>query len=162
MIDFRTTLRLLSEHGVSFILCGGAAAIVHGSSRLTRDLDIVYARTPENLTRLVGALAEQAPYPRGAPAGLPFRWSEVTLRNGLNFTLETRLGPLDLLGELAGGGGYEALIGHTVEVELFGVRCRSLDLPTLIMVKRAAGRPRDLDAVAELESIMMERGRDTE
>jgi predicted nucleotidyltransferase len=159
VIDFDVLLRLLTEHDVAFIIVGGAAAIIHGSGRLTQDLDIVYQRTPENLARLVRALADQAPYPRGAPEGLPFRWSEATLRNGLNFTLETRLGPLDLLGEIPGGGGYDQLIDHSVEVAVFGVRCRSLDLPTLIRVKRAAGRPKDLDAVAELESIRDERPR---
>lgn len=153
MIDFGGVLRLLREHDVAFILVGGAAAIVHGSSRLTQDLDLVYERTPENIARLAPALAGQGPYPRGAPEGLPFRWSEATLRNGLNFTLETRLGSLDLLGEIPGGGGYDDLIAHTVEVEVFGVRCRTLDLPTLILVKRAAGRPKDLEAVAELEAI---------
>jgi len=153
MTDFETLMQLLAEHDVAFIIVGGAAAIVHGSSRLTEDLDVVYQRTPENLARLVRALTGQSPYPRGAPPGLPFQWSEGTLRLGLNFTLETRLGQLDLLGEIAGGGGYDDLIDHTVEVEVFGVRCRCLDLPTLLLVKRAAGRPKDLEAIAELEAM---------
>jgi predicted nucleotidyltransferase len=157
MTDFPELLRLLSEHEVAVIIIGGAAAIVHGSSRLTQDLDLVYQRTPQNIARLAQALQEQAPYPRGAPPGLPFRWSEATIRRGLNFTLQTRLGQLDLLGEVTGGGGYEALLGHTVEVELFGIRCRCLNLETLIQTKRAAGRPKDLEAIAELEAIREER-----
>ncbi len=80
-MEFPKLLRLLSEHGVAFIVIGGAAAVIHGSSRLTQDLDLVYERTPENIARLVQALAEQAPYLRGAPPGLPFRWSEATVRN---------------------------------------------------------------------------------
>ena len=76
---------------------------------------------------------------------------------GLNFTLETGIGPLDLLGEVTGGGGYEDLLGHTIEVEVFGVQCRCLDLPMLIQTKRAAGRPRDLEAIAELEVIREEQ-----
>ena len=66
---------------------GGAAAIAHGSARLTQDLDIVYRRTPGNLDRLVAALAAHKPYLRGAPAGLPFVWDREVLQRGLNFTL---------------------------------------------------------------------------
>jgi predicted nucleotidyltransferase len=157
MIDFPKLLRLLTEHDVAFLIIGGVAAVIHGSSRLTQDLDVVYQRSPQNLTRLVRALAEQSPYLRGAPPGLPFQWSVATLRMGLNFTLETSVGPLDLLGEVTGGGSYEDLLEHTIEVEVFGVRCRCLDLPALIRTKRAAGRPKDLEAIAELEVIWEEQ-----
>jgi predicted nucleotidyltransferase len=157
MIDFPKLLQLLTEHDVAFIIIGGVAAVIHGSSRLTQDLDVVYQRSPQNLTRLVQALAEQSPYLRGAPPGLPFEWSVATLRMGLNFTLETSVGPLDLLGEVTGGGRYENLLGHTIEVEVFGLRCRCLDLPALIQTKRAAGRPKDLEAIAELEVIWEEQ-----
>jgi hypothetical protein len=78
MIDFPKLLRLLSEQGVEFIIVGGVAAVIHGSSRLTQDLDIVYRRVADNLTRLVQALAGQAPYLRGAPPDLPFEWSVAT------------------------------------------------------------------------------------
>lgn len=157
MIDFPRLLRLLTEHDVAFIIIGGVAAVIHGSSRLTQDLDIVYQRSPQNLTRLVQALAEQSPYLRGAPPGLPFQWSVATLCMGLNFTLETGVGPLDLLGEVTGGGRYEELLDHTIEVEVFGLRCHCLDLPALIQTKRAAGRPKDLEAIAELEVIWEEQ-----
>ena len=157
MIDFPKLLRLLTEHDVAFIILGGVAAVIHGSSRLTQDLDVVYQRSPQNLTRLVQALAKHSPYLRGAPPGLPFQWSVATLRMGLNFTLETSVGPLDLLGEVTGGGSYEDLLAHTIEVEVFGIRCRCLDLPALIRTKRAAGRPKDLEAIAELEVIWEEQ-----
>jgi hypothetical protein len=63
------------------------------------------------------------------------------------------------LGEIVGGGGYEALLPHTIELELFGLRCRCLDLAKLIEVKRAAGRPKDFEALAELEAIRESRTR---
>ena len=157
MMDLPKLLRLLTEHGVAFIIVGGVAAVIHGSSRLTQDLDVVYQRSHQNMVCLVQALKEQSPYLRGAPPGLPFQWSEATLRMGLNFTLETSLGPLDLLGEITGGGRYEDLLNHIIEVEIFGVRCRCLDLAALIRTKRAAGRPKDLEAIAELEVILEER-----
>ena len=89
--------------------------------------------------------------------GLPFRWDVPTLRRGLNFTLTTSLGDIDLLGEIAGGGTFEALLPHSVELTLFGIPCLCLGLDKLIQVKRAAGRPKDLEAIAELEAIREER-----
>jgi predicted nucleotidyltransferase len=161
MIDYPGLLRALVDAGVDFIIVGGAAATAHGAARLTQDLDVVYARDPSNLARLAAALAPHEPYLRGAPADLPFRLDAETLRRGLNFTLTSKLGDIDLLGEIVGGGGYDALIGHTIEIELFGVRCRCLGLDKLIDVKRAAGRPKDLEALAELETIREERGEDS-
>jgi predicted nucleotidyltransferase len=159
VIDFPALLRALAEGGVSFIIVGGAAATAHGSSRLTLDLDVVYERSRENIARLARALAPHGPYLRGAPEGLPFRFDEETIRRGLNFTLTSKLGDVDLLGEIVGGGGYAQLLPHTIELELFGVRCLCLDLDKLIEVKRAAGRPKDLEALAELEAIREESGR---
>lgn len=153
MTDFRALLQTLTQAGVRFIVVGGAAATAHGSSRLTVDVDVVYERTPENLRRLVTGLRPHQPYLRGAPPGLPFLWDEETLRRGLNFTLTTRLGDLDLLGEITGGGAYDDLLPHTLTLEPYGIECRCLDLDHLIQVKRAAGRPKDLEALAELEAI---------
>ncbi|MGA7615770.1 MAG: hypothetical protein WBX15_11395 [Thermoanaerobaculia bacterium] len=83
MVDFRGLLGRLVETRVDFIVVGGVAATIHGSSRLTSVLDIVYARSPENLARLVEALAPIHPYLRGAPPGLPFSFDLPTLRRGL-------------------------------------------------------------------------------
>ena len=157
MTQFPELLRLLGDHGVAFIVVGGGAATAHGSPRLTLDLDVVYQRMPENLDRIVAALAPQSPYPRGAPKGLPFRWDRRTLSFGLNFTLNTSLGLIDLPGEITGGGKYEDLLPHTVRLDVFGVSCLCIDLETLISVKRAAGRPKDFEAIAELEAIVEEK-----
>jgi hypothetical protein len=157
MTDFKALLRALSEGGIEFILIGGAAATVHGSSRLTRDVHVVYRRTRENMARLVAALTPYRPYLRGAPPGLPFRWDVPTVERGLNFTLVTQLGDLDVLGEIVGGGGYDALLPSTSVINAFDVQCRCLNLDRLIEVKRAAGRPKDLEALAELEAIQEER-----
>jgi hypothetical protein len=158
MTDFRGLLEALSLAHVEFVIVGGLASTAHGSARLTQDIDVVYSRSDANLRRVIAALAPHRPYLRGAPHGLPFVWDEATLRRGLNFTLTTTLGEIDLLGEIAGGGTYEALIAHTVELEMLGFGCRCLDLPTLIRVKRAAGRPKDFEVLAELETLLQERG----
>jgi|SRR5580704_6596313 hypothetical protein len=159
MTDFGGLLAALEQASVEFLVVGGAAATAHGSVRLTVDLDLVYRRTPENLARVVEVFRTLAPYPRGAPAGLPFSWDERSLKQGLNFTLTTTLGAVDLLGEITGGGDYDALLPHTIVLEPFGVKCRCLSLRKLIEVKTAAGRPKDFEAVAELETIEEERAK---
>ncbi len=157
MIDFAALLRCLAGGGVEHILVGGAAATAHGSARLTQDLDIVYRRSEDNIHRLVSALAPYKPYLRGAPPGLPFAWDVRTIQRGLNFTLTTDLGALDMFGEITGGGRYEDLLPDSIPISVFGTTCHCLGLERLIQVKRAAGRPRDLEAVAELEAILEER-----
>lgn len=69
MTDFKQLLHLLSTSKVDFILVGGMAATVHGATRLTQDLDIVYSRSRANLERLAAALAPYQPYLREQPAG---------------------------------------------------------------------------------------------
>jgi hypothetical protein len=154
---FKELIARLCEAEVEFIIVGGVAGTLHGSGRATKDLDVVYRRSPENLTRILRALAPHEPYPRGAPRGLPFVWDRRTLDFGVNFTLTTSLGLIDLLGEITGGGTYEQLLPFTVTLQLAGFPCLCLDLPKLIAVKRAAGRPKDFEAVAELETLVDER-----
>jgi predicted nucleotidyltransferase len=153
MVDLERLLPALSGAGVEFIVIGGVAAIVHGSARLTQDLDVVYRRNPENIVRLATALKPFAPYLRGAPPGLPFQWDAETIQRGLNFTLVTSVGPLDVLGEIAGGGTYETLISHSRKLSVFGIECYCLGLDRLIQAKRDAGRPKDLEVIAELEAL---------
>ena len=160
MTDFRALIRLLADNNIEFIIVGGAAATAHGSARLTSDLDVVYERSSENIRRIVEALRSNQPYLRGAPPGLPFDWSAQTIEKGLNFTLTTTLGALDLLGEIVGGGGYKELLPHTIDIEVAGVNCKCLGLERLIVVKRAAGRPKDLEVIAELEQILNEARQD--
>ena len=100
--DFASVLTALSDGGVRFVLIGGLAMISHGSAHITQDIDIFYARDPENRAALVRALATHAPRLRGAPEGIPFFWDERTLKDVSNVTLETDWGAVDLLGYVTG------------------------------------------------------------
>ena len=157
MNAYRELLRTLVDGGVEFVVVGGVAATVHGSARFTADVDVVYRRTPRNIRALASALAPLSPYLRGAPPGLPFVFDEGTIERGLNFTLTTSLGAIDVLGEVVGAGGYDGLEAHTQVMSVLGVECRCVDLEMLIHLKRAAGRPKDLEAIAELEALREER-----
>lgn len=158
MIEFRRLLESLERHEVAFVIVEGIAATLHGSARLTFDLDVVYERTPANLERLVAALAPFTPYLRGAPPGLPFKFDVETLKRGLNFTLTTSDGPIDLLGEVSGIGTYAHARERADKADMFGGTYHFLDLDALIISKKAAGRPKDFEAIAELEAIREERG----
>ena len=158
-------IKVTDEHGygdllqrlihckVEFVLIGGLAAIARGSNRATFDIDVVYERSAENMRRLVDAIGELDPYLRGAPPGLPFVWELATIQQGLNFTLTTRIGDIDLLGEAAGDGRYESVFPDSTEIQLFGQTCRCVTVERLIALKRAAGRPKDFETIAELEAI---------
>jgi predicted nucleotidyltransferase len=157
MNDFERILTSLRSADVAFVIVGGVAATVHGSARLTSDVDVVYERSRANIERLVRALTPLNPYLRGAPAGLPFKFDVETVRRGLNFTLTTEAGPMDVLGEITGIGDYSAVLAVSEELTLYGAPYRCINLDALIISKRAAGRPKDIEAVAELELIRDEK-----
>ena len=151
--DYGALIGALSKAAVDVIIIGGVAGNAHGSSRFTQDVDVVYSRDGDNVERMVRALRPLRPYPRGAPPGLPFDWSVATVSLGFNFTLLTTAGSLDLFGEIVGGGTYEDLLAQSVVMHVFDCDVRVLGLPALITVKRAAGRPKDFEALAELELL---------
>ena len=146
-------LQGLSTAGVRLVVVGGVAAAAHGSAHVTNDLDICYDEAPDNLARLATLLAQWEPYPRGVEQGLPFFMDERQLRTTPLMTLTTREGNLDVLDRVAGVGDYAKALEHSVEFEAFGVRFPTLDLPALIKAKRAAGRPKDMAQLPELEAL---------
>ena len=146
-------LRLLGRFEVEFVVIGGVAAIVYGSSQFTNDLDVCYARNLANLERIATALHSVNARLRGAPENLPFILDSETLRKGLNFTFTTNIGVLDLLGEVSGVGYYEDVLAGSTTYELFGYLVPVIDIGKLITAKRSAGRPKDLIAIPELEAI---------
>jgi hypothetical protein len=127
--DFAALILALAEGRVEFILVGDVAAAVHGATRaIYAVVDVLYSRNPENIARIVSALAPLKPYWRGAVPGLPFRCDADTVSHGLNFTLTTTAGNIDLLGELTYNGTYEKLLPDTIIVAVFGIECRCLSL----------------------------------
>ena len=153
-MNFDRAVQALCDAGVEFIIIGGWSAILHGSAQVTSDLDIFFARKPENLRRLVKALEPYHPRLADLAEGLPFLWDEATLRNGTVFTLTTELGRIDLLGEVSGLGSFEEVAAVSLIVDAFGRRVQTLDLRSLIAAKRAAGRTKDLLALPELEGLL--------
>jgi hypothetical protein len=115
---------------------------MHGSSYLTNDLGLCYSRTSANVRLLAAALAPHHPRPAGFPLELPFIWDDRTLHGGTVFTLDTDLGRIDLLAEVAGLGGWNEIRKGCVRLPAFDREVWTLDLPSLVRAKRAAGRPK--------------------
>ena len=149
----------LDAAGVRFVVVGGVAAAAHGSTHVTNDLDICYDAPSENIARLARLLADWEAYPRGIERGLPFFMDERQFRTTPLMTLTTREGDLDVLDRVAGVGDFDRVLDQSVEFDGFGVRFRALDLPALIRAKRAAGRPKDIAQLPELEAIVALRSK---
>ena len=151
-------LRALHEAGVRHIIIGGFAVNAHGVIRPSKDLDVVPDPDPANLERLAALLSDLDAHHVGLrdfrPEEFPFDPTRAEdLRQGANFRLETRLGDLDILQWVAGiesDPAYDALAAEAIEGELDGIPLRVCGLEHLIAMKRAAGRPRDLDDLQRL------------
>lgn len=150
---FQDLIEALVGAGVEFAIIGGVALVLHGSSRTTQDLDICYGRGRQNLERLAAALDRFHPTLRGAPPDLPFRLDARSLDSGLNFTLASDAGDIDLLGEVPGVGGYPQVADDAVILEIYGHAVRVMSLAALERAKRAAGRLKDLADLAEIAEL---------
>ena len=140
--DVGELLRRLSGARVEFVVVGGAAAVLHGAPITTEDLDIVHRRTSENVSRLKNLLDELDAHVRElANRRLPP--DESALLGEGHVLLSTSLGPLDCLGTLADGLGFEELESHSESFMDEGAEFRVVDLSTLIDIKTKTGRAKD-------------------
>lgn len=157
--DFVAILRVLAAHDCRFIVVGGISAVLHGAPVSTYDLDLVHSRDPENVERLLFALAElDARYRHSL--GRDLRPGSSHLVGPGHQLLHTRFGDLDLLGSLDGGRSYEDLIGRTDELNVAGLCLRVVRLDELIEIKRRAARDKDKFVVPILEHTLRQRGQE--
>ncbi len=143
----------LRRRQVRLVLIGGVAMRVHGASHLTDDVELLYAREPDNLAALVEALAPPHPRLKGARPDLWTHWDLRTLRAGLNLAFDTDAGAIDLLGDVPGVDSFNGVWERSTEIELLGTEVRVASLPELMAKKRAAGRPKDELHLRELERL---------
>jgi len=155
----REILERLTARGVDFVVVGGFAAVIHGSPRLTQDLDLCCARDPANLQALGELLIALNARLYGIEEELPFVADERTLRGTEILTLQTDLGKVDLLANPEGSPSYPALKASAERVDIEGLLISVASISALVAMKRAAGRPKDLADIAELEVIERLRGR---
>ncbi len=160
MQDFsEKVIKLLTQAQVEFVVVGGVSAVLQGAPIVTKDMDVCYRRTPENIARLATALAPLQPRLRGFPPDLPHIFDERSILLGSNFTLLVGNEELDLLGVMSGLGGYEAVVGQADEMLVSDCRVKVLSLAQLIITKEAAGRPKDLAVIPTLRATLeMQQG----
>ena len=151
--DPELALRTLHRHGVRFVVIGGIAARLLGSPTVTRDTDICYERTPENLERLAAALGELGAKLRGVDEEVPFLLDAKTLAAGDHFTFQTQAGDFDVLGTPAGVEGFDELVQRATPFDIDGITVLVASIDDLIRMKRAAGRAKDLIEVEVLAAV---------
>lgn len=152
-------LGLLTAHGVDFVVIGGIAAALHGSARVTQDLDVCFATDDANLDVLGKVLVELDARLRGGPDDVSFTPDRATLRRVEVLTLETNAGDFDILARPEGMASYRRLRANAdrYDVGAFAVLVASVE--DLIAMKRAAGRTKDLADIDELRAIVRLRAR---
>jgi len=162
-LDPLAILRVLVDHDVRFIVIGGIAAALHGSTSLTADLDVLYDRERPNIARLASALAELGATRRDVARPLPAALDERALLNGTNFLLSTRAGDLDCIGETPSGRFTYAQLAPTSDRFAIarGLSVSVASLDELIRMKRATGRAKDaaeVETLAALREVRRDRG----
>ena len=154
MSDLEGLLFRLVRHKVAFVVAGGYAAAAHGCTLLTLDIDVCCDFSVDNLMRLQTAIQDLHPVHRMTPGRLPLELSEASAHGLKNLYLDTDDGPLDCLGAIAGIGGYAEVFALSEEIPLpDATACRVLTLEGIIRAKKAMDRPRDQEAVLQLEAI---------
>lgn len=158
-IDARPLLATLVDHHVDFVVIGGMALVLHGSARVTQDLDVCFEASPENLAALGTALVSLNATLAGVADDVPFVPDARTLRAVEALTLDTPSGRLDVLARPSGAPAYRVLREEADRYDLGGFAVRVASVDHLLAMKRAAGRDKDLVDVSELEMIKRLRRR---
>ena len=153
MIDAKEAIVAMAIRSVDFVLIGGIALNLHAAAYLTYDIDFCYSRKRENLDRIAVALSPFKPRLRGFPPQLPFLWDSSTLSKGTAFTLETSIGEIDLLGEVAGIGTFDEVLAASEKWQIYGFEIDVLSIEGLIRAKKASGRPKDEEGIKLLEAL---------
>ena len=146
-------LKVLIDSSIEFVLIGGYASVVHGSTFVTRDLDICVLVTPEQIEKLRKCLKDFHPKHRMTPKKLPFLDHPEDTAETKNIYLETDLGVLDVISQVTGVGEYSRIAAQAVEIQIYGKKCKVISLEDLIVSKLAMGRDKDKAVVNELKAI---------
>jgi hypothetical protein len=133
--DFNRLLQRLCDADVEFIIVGGFAAMLHGSTLLTRDLDVCAVLSSANVEKLREILRDLRPTHRLTPQRLSFLENPSPGTPVNKLYLETGLGSVDILMSILGVGDFERVPASSIEVELFGRRCRVMPVEDLIQAK---------------------------
>lgn len=154
MENLNHLLKRLLESKIEFVLIGGFAAVLHGSSQVTQDVDICAAITESNLEKLRKALKDLDPKHRMNPNFQPSLMDYPAKGQKIeNYYLRTKSGTLDIIQEVRPIGSFERIWEKAITISLFGLPCKVISIDDLIEVKRSMTRPKDLATLKELELL---------
>ena len=161
-LDPDCLFRTLEHHGVRYVLVGGLAAVLHGSTVMTNDADIVPASDDDNVGRLAGALRDLEACLRTPEGPVPFDPHPALLRSMSMLNMTTRCGDLDLTFRPAGIDDYEQLLAASVTFDIAEHRVHVAALADVIRSKEAADRPKDHATLPILRALQEEIHRSSE
>ena len=156
MFDPVQICKILNEEKVEYLILGGFAATIHGSSLPTRDIDILPDRDRSNLDRLGKALTRMNAKIRISGDPVPTKIDGAFLANmPAMLNLVTDFGEMDLTFTPAGSAGdyHGWLKKATTEIVEDGLTVVVASLDDIIDSKRSANRPKDLMTLPYLESL---------
>ncbi len=157
MMQFGQLLQRIADTGIDFVIVGGFAAVTHGASYLTRDIDLCLVLSPENVERLRNALADLNPRHRMTPQRLSFLTHPSPGQAVQNLHLQTDAGVVDMLSSVLGVGDFARLKSNADELVVDGRTYRVMSLSDLIASKEALGREKDLLTAKELRALAAKR-----
>jgi hypothetical protein len=143
----------LKDSGLEFVVIGGVCVVFHGAPVATFDLDICCPFGEENVRRIYAAVQDLHPVHRLTTDKLPLESTRSSFGQLSNLYLQTDLGKLDCLSQVAGIGDFTTVLKRSMVANFSYGQFRFLDIDALIASKRAVGRERDLDAVRRLLAI---------
>lgn len=154
MTNLNNLLQKLCEAEIEFVIVGGFAAVIHGSSMLTRDLDVCIVLNRANIEKLRDTFSDLHPVHRFTSQRLSFLDNPESDAPIKNLFLQTDLGPIDFLSNIDGVGSYEDVRKNADEITLFGRKTHIINLNALLKAKETLGREKDLIAAKELRAIL--------
>jgi hypothetical protein len=156
--NFLEILNQLHDHHAEFVIVGGVAAALHGSTRVTFDLDIVPSLDPASWTSLINLLWSLGARPR-IPEPLERIRDVESIRSwrtekgmlALNFRTPDGSTEVDLL--VSESDDFELLRQRAARVTIESRTFFVASIDDLIAMKQQSGRPQDLLDVAQLQDI---------
>ena len=154
MTNLNNLLQKLCEAEVEFVIVGGFAAVIHGSSMLTQDLDVCIELNDSNIEKLRNTFADLNPIHRFSSERLSFLDNPEPAVAVKNLYLQTNLGPIDFLTNIDGVGNYKDVRNNADEITLFNRKVYIININTLLKAKETLGREKDLLTAKELRAIL--------
>lgn len=154
MKNLNDLLKILLENNTEFVAIGGFAAVLHGSSQVTKALDICTSITPEQISKFRETLKDLNPKHRMTPKKLSFLDYPEELSDIKNLYLQTDLGIVDIIGNVIGIGEYEEVAKNAVTIELFGKKCKVISIKDLISSKEKMDREKDKTTIKEMKAVL--------